>query len=213
MTLRMKAKFHFCLKNLTPKTYDPLAEASPGTHLYAERVKLTKLFQQTQNPNPEQTHCSAATATAALNRYQTAKTAFFARLEKEQNHKKTAPVILQMELKHGDVVVMHGHGLQAAYEHAVVPKGKLRYALTCRYVKPENIPEAERWKGQFAIGSEEEAYDGSVRWRKVRRRTMGVWGEERSSQSVSLRLGDGIVRRRSDFRWIARSIDWLIGHT
>lgn len=165
MTLRMKAKSHFCLdKNLTPETYDPLAAASPGTHLYAERVKLTKLFQQTQtqtqNPNTNTKQNPSAAASAA---YHTALTALFAQLSKDKKTKRTAPTILTMQLKHGDVVVMHGHTLQTLYEHSVVPKGKLRYGLTCRYVKPENIPEAERWKGRFAIGAEEDVYDGSVR--------------------------------------------------
>lgn len=34
-------------------------------------------------------------------------------------------------------------------QHQVVPQDKLRFALTARFVKPENIPESERWKGDF----------------------------------------------------------------
>lgn len=41
-----------------------------------------------------------------------------------------------------------------ASQHQVVPQGKLRFALTTRFVKPENIPENERWKGDFQPFSE-----------------------------------------------------------
>ena len=34
-------------------------------------------------------------------------------------------------------------------QHQVVPQGKLRFALTTRYVEPNNIPETEHWKGEF----------------------------------------------------------------
>ena len=41
------------------------------------------------------------------------------------------------------------------------PKGKLRYGLTGRYIKPENIPTEEHWKGDFTIKPEDE-YDGDI---------------------------------------------------
>jgi hypothetical protein len=51
---------------------------------------------------------------------------------------------LRMELGHGDVVVMHGAGVQRYYEHAVEHAGKLRFALTCRYIDPGGLEEADR---------------------------------------------------------------------
>ena len=42
-----------------------------------------------------------------------------------------------------------------------MPKGKLRYALTGRYIKPENIPVAEHWKGEFTIAPDK-VYDGDL---------------------------------------------------
>ena len=44
-------------------------------------------------------------------------------------------------------------------QHAVIPEGALRFALTARYVKPEFVPETEHWKGDF-IPKPEFEYDG-----------------------------------------------------
>ena len=42
-----------------------------------------------------------------------------------------------------------------------MPKGKLRFGLTGRYIKPENIPVEEHWKGEFTIAPEK-VYDGDL---------------------------------------------------
>jgi hypothetical protein len=66
--------------------------------------------------------------------------------------------VLKMEVRHGDVVVMHGRELQRVYEHAVEHVGKLRFALTCRYIDPGSL-------GGGVEGQEEgegEAYDGAA---------------------------------------------------
>ena len=46
-------------------------------------------------------------------------------------------------------------------------KGKLRYGLTGRYIKPENIPQEEHWKGEFTI-KPEDVYDGDLKLFKER---------------------------------------------
>ena len=48
---------------------------------------------------------------------------------------------LKIALYHGDMVVMHGPDIHRHYEHAVDPFGKRRYALTCRYIVPEKLPD------------------------------------------------------------------------
>ena len=48
------------------------------------------------------------------------------------------PSVLDLELSHGDVVIMHGRELQLFYEHAVWPQRGLRFALTCRWVEEEH---------------------------------------------------------------------------
>ncbi|KAK1963949.1 hypothetical protein LY78DRAFT_704779 [Colletotrichum sublineola] len=45
--------------------------------------------------------------------------------------------VLQLTMSHGDMVVMHGTRIHQAY--LVVPKGKRRFALTCRKIVLENI--------------------------------------------------------------------------
>lgn len=48
-------------------------------------------------------------------------------------------------------------------QHGVQPKpqSKLRYGLTGRYVKPENIAPEEHWKGEFSI-PEGKRYEGDL---------------------------------------------------
>ncbi|KAI9884066.1 MAG: hypothetical protein M1823_004156 [Watsoniomyces obsoletus] len=62
---------------------------------------------------------------------------------------RNAPVALSITLRHGDIMVMHGADIQKYYEHGVQPHGKLRYALTCRYIDPRGIPENQRWKASY----------------------------------------------------------------
>ncbi|GAW12948.1 hypothetical protein ANO14919_023210 [Xylariales sp. No.14919] len=47
-------------------------------------------------------------------------------------------------LEHGDMVIMHGTKIHKTYEHSVIAGGVRRYALTCRYIRPETIPDAAR---------------------------------------------------------------------
>jgi alkylated DNA repair dioxygenase AlkB len=67
--------------------------------------------------------------------------------------------VLRMEVGHGDVVVMHGREVQKYYEHAVEHGGKLRFALTCRYIDPESLSEADR--PGYTVGRDEGGYDGA----------------------------------------------------
>jgi alkylated DNA repair dioxygenase AlkB len=67
--------------------------------------------------------------------------------------------VLRMELGHGDVVVMHGEEVQRYYEHAVEHAGKLRFALTCRYINEESLGEGDR--PGYVVGRDEGGYDGS----------------------------------------------------
>ncbi|KKK17010.1 hypothetical protein ARAM_003408 [Aspergillus rambellii] len=69
------------------------------------------------------------------------------------------PPCVKMELHHGDLVVMHGAGLQRFYEHSVIPEKKLRFALTARYIKPEDVDPAELRKGKFTLAPDQ-VYDG-----------------------------------------------------
>ncbi|KAF2807172.1 uncharacterized protein BDZ99DRAFT_365145, partial [Mytilinidion resinicola] len=72
----------------------------------------------------------------------------------------TARDALEMKLGHGDVVIMHGTGIQEYYEHRVEPMGKLRFALTCRYIDPDSLKPADR--PAYAVLPDEEGYDGGL---------------------------------------------------
>lgn len=71
-----------------------------------------------------------------------------------------APDAITMTLGHGDIVIMHGVGIQEFYEHAVDPSGKLRFALTCRYIDPESLKPEER--PTYTVTPDEGIYDGSL---------------------------------------------------
>ncbi|KAF9879398.1 hypothetical protein CkaCkLH20_02941 [Colletotrichum karsti] len=61
-----------------------------------------------------------------------------------QNPTGMDPVVLKLPLRHGDMVVMHGTRIHQAYEHAVNPKGRRRFALTSRYIVPETLDASAR---------------------------------------------------------------------
>ncbi|KAF1945619.1 hypothetical protein EJ02DRAFT_431416 [Clathrospora elynae] len=67
--------------------------------------------------------------------------------------------VLTMQLGHGDIVIMHGAELQKYYEHAVEHTGKLRFALTCRYIDPHSLRLED--KPTYEVGPDMEGYDGS----------------------------------------------------
>ncbi|KAK2809772.1 hypothetical protein FQN49_008589 [Arthroderma sp. PD_2] len=73
--------------------------------------------------------------------------------------RREAPPVCTMALNHGDLVVMHGPNLQKYYEHSVIPSGRLRFALTARYVMPDQVEASEHWKGDYDPIPEFE-YDG-----------------------------------------------------
>jgi len=62
--------------------------------------------------------------------------------KKSGNQKGEKPDMVKIVLEHGDMMVMHGVDIQRLYEHQVVSYGKMRFALTCRHIVPEKIPDA-----------------------------------------------------------------------
>ncbi|KAK8070945.1 hypothetical protein PG997_011148 [Apiospora hydei] len=75
------------------------------------------------------------------------------------------PSVISFVLRHGDIVIMHGTDIQRDYEHAVTPCGKLRFALTARFVRPESIESHEERQravenGQVPEGIASMAYKG-----------------------------------------------------
>ncbi|KAI0975589.1 hypothetical protein F4678DRAFT_456941 [Xylaria arbuscula] len=67
--------------------------------------------------------------------------------KKKSGFKNTAGkggVMLSFVLEHGDIVIMHGTKIHQYYDHAVNASGIRRFALTCRYIRPEMIQDPER---------------------------------------------------------------------
>ncbi|KAI0111085.1 hypothetical protein GGR51DRAFT_508818 [Nemania sp. FL0031] len=76
-------------------------------------------------------------------------------------------VMLSFFLEHGDIVIMHGTKIHKHYEHAVNAAGIRRYALTCRYIRPEMIPDPKRREKAIANGKvplywQKQAYTGEA---------------------------------------------------
>ena len=161
MNFRIKSK-HWKGKGLTSDKYDPEQWFAPGCQAWKLRTTANDFYKA-----------------GLIEKYKVAKAELFAFLnKKEQLRKKNGSVLLALELKHGDIIHMHGEKMQEIYEvsiqlntnltpranilkHEVRPKGKLRYGLTARYIKPENIPVKEHWKGNFTIPPEK-VYDGDL---------------------------------------------------
>jgi hypothetical protein len=85
--------------------------------------------------------------------------------------------ILEMHIRHGDHIIMHGNILQEIFYHDGAPLGTLRFALTCRTIqlkslKPDNKPSWE-------VGGEDVRFDGlALPSPKMRQYVWGFDAEE-----------------------------------
>ena len=96
MTFRMKAKYYLP-KNLTPDNYDPVQKGSQAWQL---REAVNAHFKNGE-----------------LAEYEAKKKELFVFLNRDaEKKKKHAPTALTLELRHGDMVVMHGAEIQRVWE-------------------------------------------------------------------------------------------------
>ncbi|KAK3336035.1 hypothetical protein B0T19DRAFT_408328 [Cercophora scortea] len=75
--------------------------------------------------------------------------------------------VLEVPMKHGDMMVMHGPAIQQLYEYAVEPMGGRRFSLTCRHIDPEKMASDEdrqdaAVKGAIPEYSHSFAYNGDI---------------------------------------------------
>lgn len=141
MRIRMKARHYNFVSSATGE-YDhepPL----PGCSQYEARLAL----------QPELDALKLSDPIAYRARLKTV------RKELALKYSGQAKEVLKMELGHGDIVVMHGADVQKYYEHSVEHAGKLRFALTCRYIDPDSLKEAD--KPNYEVGPDLLGYDGS----------------------------------------------------
>lgn len=104
MSFKMKTK-HWLAKGLTSETYNPELRIIPGSQAWKQRTKANDLYKA-----------------GRMAEYEAAKNELFNFLnEVKEKRKKNAPVVLSLELRHGDMVVMHGDKIQEIYEVRVPP--------------------------------------------------------------------------------------------
>ncbi|RDI84042.1 Nucleoporin [Venturia inaequalis] len=68
------------------------------------------------------------------------------------------PVVLEMKINYGDIVLMNGRVLQEVFEHQVKPLGKLRYAITGRSIEEGSLKVGDR--PDYEVRDEAVRYDG-----------------------------------------------------
>ena len=139
--IRMKARHYHGISSATGP-YDAVPPI-PGCEQYDARLALQPSLDALKSSNSQ---------------------AYFARRKQVPKElglhcRGQAKDALVMQLGHGDVVFMHGAGIQQYYEHLVDHSGSLRFALTCRYIDPESL--AEKEKPEYEVKPDLGGYDGS----------------------------------------------------
>lgn len=78
----------------------------------------------------------------------------------------TPPTLINMNLKHGDIVLMVGSDLQKYCEHRVIPEDNFRVAITAREIQAGHLKPEER--PPYEVLSDPNVYDGSLSRSKPR---------------------------------------------
>lgn len=99
MNFRLKSK-HWMFKERVAKKYNPQQPVLPGSQAWKIRLAVNELYHAGQMPE-----------------YEDAKAQLFKSLNsKGETSKKNGVAVLSLELRHGDMVVMHGEDIQKHYE-------------------------------------------------------------------------------------------------
>ena len=111
MQFRIKAKY-WSMNDLTADNYDPKAWVLPGSQAWKMRLAVNEHYKAGRKAEYE---ASKSELIAHLNR--TNRTKNGNETKKGKDTKKAhGPVSLTLELRHGDMVVMHGERIQKIYE-------------------------------------------------------------------------------------------------
>ncbi|KAF1985341.1 hypothetical protein K402DRAFT_334395 [Aulographum hederae CBS 113979] len=125
MKFRMKSNHFYGATKAAEKAVQ--SEPKPGCLNYEARKQAWDEIQHLSKKNQGE-QMSSWTKTLGLGKSQAKSTA------KRESHS----AVLQLTLRHGDIVIMHGGAIQHYYEHEVVPDG-FRFALTARTIDPKTI--------------------------------------------------------------------------
>ncbi|USP75200.1 hypothetical protein yc1106_02474 [Curvularia clavata] len=141
MRIRMKARHYHGISS-SGGPYDD-APPIPGCEHYPARLALQPALDTLKSSDSKAYHARRRKIPKELG----------------LNSRGQAKDALVMQLGHGDIVVMHGVDIQKYYEHSVEHSGRLRFALTCRYIDPESLGPEDR--PTYEVGPDVEGYDGS----------------------------------------------------
>ncbi|KAK0633210.1 hypothetical protein B0T14DRAFT_418195, partial [Immersiella caudata] len=83
----------------------------------------------------------------------------------QRDSKGLFQTVLEVPMKHGDMMVMHGSRIHGIYEHSVEPRGERRFSLTSRFVDPAKMASDEdradaQVNGAIPAAAASYAYDG-----------------------------------------------------
>ena len=99
MDFKIKSK-HWMAKDLTADTYNPELWVLPGSQAWKMRIAANAHYKA-----------------GRIAEFETAKVELFKFLNKDsEKRRKNGPMVLTLELRHGDIVVMHGERIQEIYE-------------------------------------------------------------------------------------------------
>ncbi|KAL4877622.1 hypothetical protein BJY04DRAFT_230589 [Aspergillus karnatakaensis] len=157
MTLRMKIKYYVGFTLVGTKKIKKLLANDPilpGCYNYETRrilkdnldKQLKELNEERQKPGSDQQNLTLKEAQIREQYEKDWLAAYNA-----EPHRGFPPTMVGMRLGHGDMMVMHGTGLQKYYEHAAELKGSgvMRFALTARHVLRDRISQDEWHKGDY----------------------------------------------------------------
>ncbi|KAL4866261.1 hypothetical protein BDV12DRAFT_199326 [Aspergillus spectabilis] len=164
MALRMKKKYyHGCNDKKVLIADDPIL---PGCENYEVRRKLKdeldKAIRELEEDEPKPGANKEDLRKAKQEIQEVYEKVWLESHARIKNKQTFGPDVIKLQLNHGDMMVMHGVGLQKYYEHGVNLKdnGKLRFALTARHVLKDKIDKQEWWKGDHPE-TEDLNYDGT----------------------------------------------------
>lgn len=133
--------------------------------LYTEKLKASKYHDDGEKELGPTVASLSLGASATMSWRPKVKSGIGA---ESKNAKGTKNPMLKITLKHGDIMVMHGAKIQQYYEHAVTPHGMLRFALTCRCIRPELMATEEDREHTITAGTlpawaDQYQYDGDIK--------------------------------------------------
>ena len=145
MKIRLKAKYHFGYTKSGILIDDREGVVPPGCHHEEERRELVAKYPRTDHQDETARYMEERAQLHGFTKDAGRK------LNIEKGSQKKPPILVSMNLSHGDCIVMRGKDLQRYYEHAVYPDNNLRFAVTSRHIIPEKLAPHEREGDSFRL--------------------------------------------------------------